>query len=347
MSRKLKAWIGGLLLSVSAGVAAADCGLPPAGDDALLAAPGPAAAIVEARREIPNAEGRVWRVATDPPSYLVGTFHFKAGGIEEPGPTLDRIVDDADTLFVEVDRAALEATVQRWAADPAALFRSDGSRLTDGMTEAEIERAEALLEGYGLPLAMADQMQPVILFALLSLPACALEEASGDGLDAVLEARASASGADVRALETVEEQLAALSGPDLDEALRLLVAQADQMKEQWFLNLAFYREGKIAALWLYGIEQFAAEVGEAEAERVAAAFWERLVGSRNRRMVERMLPRLREGGTVVAVGALHLPGDDGIIELLRAEGFAIERVAERVYGAGAPPPPTMEGVPAD
>ena len=67
---------------------------------------------------------------------------------------------------------------------------------------------------------------------------------------------------------------------------------------------------------------------EAEAERIAGAFWERLVARRNRRMVERMLPGLRQGGVFVAVGALHLPGEEGLVALLRQEGFTVERVDE-------------------
>jgi uncharacterized protein len=50
------------------------------------------------------------------------------------------------------------------------------------------------------------------------------------------------------------------------------------------------------------------------------------VAERNLRMVERMTDRLAEGGAFVAVGALHLPGERGILNLLAGRGYRISRV---------------------
>ncbi len=47
---------------------------------------------------------------------------------------------------------------------------------------------------------------------------------------------------------------------------------------------------------------------------------------RNRTMVERMAPRLGEGGAFIAIGALHLPGETGLLSLLAAQGYQISRV---------------------
>jgi uncharacterized protein YbaP (TraB family) len=53
---------------------------------------------------------------------------------------------------------------------------------------------------------------------------------------------------------------------------------------------------------------------------------EALVSGRNRVMRDRLAPILAEGGAFVAVGALHLSGEDGLVELLRRDGYAVMRV---------------------
>jgi len=52
----------------------------------------------------------------------------------------------------------------------------------------------------------------------------------------------------------------------------------------------------------------------------------RLLDDRNRRMVERMLPRFEEGGAFIAVGAAHLPGESGVLALLEHRGYSVTRL---------------------
>ena len=54
------------------------------------------------------------------------------------------------------------------------------------------------------------------------------------------------------------------------------------------------------------------------------ALLEALLWQRNERMLERLLPMLAEGGAVVAVGALHLPGARGLLEGLERQGYRVE-----------------------
>jgi uncharacterized protein YbaP (TraB family) len=43
-------------------------------------------------------------------------------------------------------------------------------------------------------------------------------------------------------------------------------------------------------------------------------------------MVDRLLPHLQEGAVFAAVGALHLPGEEGMLNLLRQKGYRVERL---------------------
>jgi uncharacterized protein YbaP (TraB family) len=55
-----------------------------------------------------------------------------------------------------------------------------------------------------------------------------------------------------------------------------------------------------------------------------AYFMEQGIDARNRRMLESLLPELESKRVFVAIGALHLPGKSGLIELLRKEGFDLK-----------------------
>ena len=57
-----------------------------------------------------------------------------------------------------------------------------------------------------------------------------------------------------------------------------------------------------------------------------ALFDQRLLYDRNTRMLERMQPQLKAGNSFVAVGALHLYGDKGLLAQLAREGYKVTRV---------------------
>jgi uncharacterized protein YbaP (TraB family) len=70
----------------------------------------------------------------------------------------------------------------------------------------------------------------------------------------------------------------------------------------------------------------AAHEGTPESERAAADKLEHgLIDARNRRMVERMKDSF-DGGAFIAVGALHLPGENGVLALLERDGFSLSRI---------------------
>ncbi|XWN31871.1 MAG: TraB/GumN family protein [Devosia sp.] len=311
-------------------VAMAQCAPPALSDAQMLAIPEVKAAIDEAKA-IPNAEGRLWRIEGERPSYLVGTFHVPGQGIEDPGPVITELVENASRLFLELDDAALDAALLEWASDPAKIFRDDGSRLSDGMSEAEIKAATETFARYGMPFVMADQMRPFMLFATLSVPPCALSDAAqGSGLDANIEKVARDNNVPVTALETTQEQFDALMSPEFggnDDIVRLALAMAVD-EETFQLTQTLYRTGHLGAIWTFGKVGLQDYVGDEAAETMTEAMWDVMLTQRNTRMAERMQEALKDGGAVVAVGGLHLIGDDGLVELLRQEGYTLTPVAE-------------------
>ena len=141
-------------------------------------------------------------------------------------------------------------------------------------------------------------------------------------MDLSLALQAAGSGLEVVGLETLDEQLAFLENMPLDQQLILL----DQALEE-FENLhIFYDELLTTYLQadLDALAQTSDDQFQELPDEVGQYFFTEGIEARNVRMSERLVTELETASVFAAVGALHLPGDVGLIELLRARGYEVE-----------------------
>lgn len=329
--------IGTLIgLAAGTGTAFAECG----GEDLMpgLAAEAPAAhaGILAEAAATPNGDSRFWRVERDgaAPSWLFGTYHDTTT-IGTLTPAIEAAFGAAGTLVVELTAAELERLNARVSTDPSFVFALDGNGVAARLDPAVLARAAAVLERRGLTVAMAERMQPWMFFSVMGIPACQIEAMAGGAqvMDQVLLRRAAAAGKELVGLETYEEALGAFGAVDPDiaaEAALDLIRLSEREEDLRATMLGFYRAGNLAGIdafsdWL--TTQASGRVSE-EAERLSAAFEAELLDARNRRWMGRLAPVLVEGGAFVAVGGLHLPGEAGLVALLREQGFTVTREAE-------------------
>jgi uncharacterized protein YbaP (TraB family) len=124
-------------------------------------------------------------------------------------------------------------------------------------------------------------------------------------------------------LETVDQQVGALAGmPEATQVylLRTSLATLDTHVDQWEVLHRLYLGRDLGAALPFAMHL----VEQAGFESAPFARFERdLIEKRNITMRDGALPLLREGNSFIAVGALHLPGKLGLVELLRAEGFTV------------------------
>jgi uncharacterized protein YbaP (TraB family) len=122
------------------------------------------------------------------------------------------------------------------------------------------------------------------------------------------------------------EQLGAMNDLPIDFHMRGLVSTielGDRMDDVMTTMTELYLQGEIGL-----IMPLLNAVAEEEAGVPAdyATFEQRIVTDRNHVMAEGSAPILADGNAFIAVGALHLPGDEGLVELLRKQGFTLTRV---------------------
>ena len=125
------------------------------------------------------------------------------------------------------------------------------------------------------------------------------------------------------ALETLKEQLDVFDGMPMRlqvDLLRHSMRHAKRDKNEFERMVKLYLKSDVEAI--LGV----ATGGKMEIPEFARVFDKRMLDNRNKNMVERMGPRLAEGNALIAVGAAHLPGRVGVLNLLAQEGYHIARV---------------------
>ena len=264
---------------------------------------------------------------------LFGTVHVYDPRVHVPDDIAARI-RSADLVLLETTPEVLTSFRRRLAEDYTLSFDVDGATLRSRLTAAEWA---VLLRGLlvlGIEAEVVERMRPWFAAALLEQVPCdiAARAEGGKILDERVEALARGSGVAVRGLdEDVERILSYFSGlPEDDQLdlLRLTLAFYASDGSQIVTLVRSWQDGEVAAGWEAARARAAALAGDGAAVKVwYDRLHDTLVAARNRDWMRRLLEWSGAvSNVVVAVGAMHLPGEDGLLRLLERRGFAIRRL---------------------
>lgn len=272
---------------------------------------------------LPYGEGLLWRIETagSAPSYLFGTIHLTDPRVTKLPPAVVKALDEANSLTLEL---IMNAETQ---SELAAATRLTGDRtLNDILGEELYAQLLDATRSYGMFDGALRGLKPWVAMAILSVPPEELMRAALGHLtvDATLQQMASERGIPVHALETVAEQVEVLGGmPEADtiEMLRQAVEYQPEMHALIERMITRY-----LAVDLTGLQEILVEQSTGDDQEIFDRFMERVMDRRNLLMADRMAGVLGDGGAFVAVGALHLPGESGVLNLLAQRGHRLIRV---------------------
>jgi len=245
--------------------------------------------------------------------YLLGTIHS-----EDP-----RVLEFSEDFLLKLKSNTVFA--MEMVPDLPTLARlTDYMRYPPDKTLESVigsERFKALesaLSGYKVPTEFLNRMKPWAAMMTLSTP----PPETGFFMDLSLSLRASGSGLKVIGLETLEQQLSFLEEMPMTMQLDLLdqaIAEFDEVDETHDQMVNTYLQNSLVELQEITEEQLKAVGDEAGDYFMASG-----IHARNRRMAASLLPQLEHNTVFVAVGALHLPGEEGLLSLLRRQGFELK-----------------------
>ncbi len=267
-----------------------------------------------------HPKGLLWKIEKlgQSPSHIFGTMHVG-------DPRVINLAPEAEQAFKNAERFAMEVLMnfQAMGAITSGSFFNDGRTLASVMDRPDYDRLIQLLQQQrGLPESAVKHMRPWVVIMILMMPAEG-QMGAGDALDMVLYRRAALRSIPLLGLETAEEQMAIFDTLSIDEQVWMLnksVADFELIDGLFAQMLESYLTGDLAAL-MNMQQQYDDPESDIDNRLMLA-----LLDQRNQRMVERMQHFLQQGNAFIAIGALHLPGEQGVLHLLEQSGYSVTPV---------------------
>lgn len=266
----------------------------------------------------------LWKLSDDDNTvYLLGSFHLLKPGDYPLAPAAEAAFEDADRVVFELSPQEMSdpATGQLMAQ---AARREDGQTLQASLPQATWEQLAQYAASRGIALANVQAYDTWFMGLLISINE--MQRAGLDtslGLDKHFADRALAAGKATEALETAAQQFALFDAMSPKEQLQQLQEALDE------IDALAQEIERMHALWRAGDDEGLYAMAGAEMKRDYPALYQRINVDRNRAWLPRVRALLDEPGdedALVVVGALHLLGEDGLVEMLRAAGYTVERL---------------------
>jgi len=262
----------------------------------------------------------LWKVSEgDKSIFLLGSIHY----LRKENYPLNQAILDAfnasDRLVLEIDLQNTPAgAAQRLTLDKA-IYR-DGSNLAQNVSQETYQLASKRAAELGIDMQVVQPMKP--WFVAMTMLAVKLQRMGLDpklGVDHHLAERAKRDGKPTSGLETLEFQLGIfdqLSKREQELMLRETAGELERIDKNVKDIVESWLKGdgeRLAALLLAGMRQY-------------PELQQKLVIERNRRWLDQIAKLVEQGSNaMVVVGAAHLVGQEGIVDMLKARGLSVEQ----------------------
>lgn len=295
----------------------------------------------DAVADVPFAHGLLWRAQKgDAAATIVGTYHF---GDPRHRPMIDRlgpVIGGAALLMVEAGPGEEARLTEALSKDPLLTVEPEGPTLPERLTETEWRLLSTALADRGVPAMIASRLRPWYVTMLLGVAPCMIEQIAqtGDtgGLDHMLVDEAEVRGTPVRALEPWDTVFGIFADIPAEQQIDLLRASlpAAEYADDYAVTLtAAYFAGDVWTLWefwrldAYEKSGMTPEKIDADMDQAQHALIDRRNAAWTGPLIEAATAAARDDKEiVVAVGALHLPGEKGLLRLLQDAGWTITRL---------------------
>lgn len=253
------------------------------------------------------------------PSYIIGTHHLAPVAVLDSLSSFNEAFESVQQVVGEIDMT-LDQMTMSMAMQPYMMAPSDSTltKLIDHETFGRINKQ--FTEETGYPLQMFDAMRPMVPMTLYSVSVMSKLMPGfnpQEQIDSYLQFEAKDRALTVAPLETIEQQAKLLyteiSLDNQAEELVKSIEEPEKLVETAKELTDAYLEGNLDALYQISLE-----------DNSQPEFFEKLTKQRNDAWLEQLPAMMTDKPSMIAVGALHLCGDDGLLSQLKKAGYTVE-----------------------
>lgn len=271
----------------------------------------------------------LWKISGNglqQPSYIFGTYHLSPLSIKDSIASLPQAMQDIRQVYGELVMADMMKPEFLAQMQQQTMLPND-TTLKSLFTPEEFEVvSRAVTEYLQVDIALLDRIKPAALFQQLTV-LFYMKHTPGynpqEQLDASFQQEATEQGKKVGGLETAQSQVDILFNKPLRrqaEDLYCFVSDPDKVERQAKEIIAAYTAQDLDKM-LQLMEEKEGTSCDPTPEEMA-----QLLYDRNQAWVKQMPAIMQAAPTLFVVGAGHLPGEQGVLALLKAQDYTVEPI---------------------
>jgi len=246
------------------------------------------------------------------PSYLFGTMHVLCADDARLSDSLKKAIAACDEVYFEINLSDMSGMMSAMKY----MRMNDSKKLSDLLNEQEYAKVREYFSKHVtmLPFGMLERFKPLLVSSLIE------EEGLGckatDGMELMIMQELRTYKKPVKGLETVEFQAGLFDSIPYEKQALDLVSYIDSVEEYKKMTLELAKVYK---------QQDLDQIDELsrKGDPGMNGYMDLLLYDRNRKWAQTLDILLPGRSLLVAVGAAHLPGKDGVIALLRQKGYTL------------------------
>jgi uncharacterized protein YbaP (TraB family) len=263
-----------------------------------------------------NNKSLLWEVTGNglsKPVYIYGTMHLLCASDAVLSTNLKQVIKDADEIYFEIDMDNLGEMLSGFTKGA---MRND-TTLHDLYSSEEYARIKAFFDyhGMGMELQMLNKMQPMLVSALVYQASLPCKEA--DGIELNIMKYSHQFKKEIKGLETAAFQASVLDNIPYTQQAKELLYSIDSVRNtetETEEMVKLYKEQDLDKLLEFSLKT---EGGSSEEMQNV------MINKRNENWVKQF-PDITKGKSIlIAVGAGHLGGEHGLLNLLKQKGYTV------------------------